>query len=87
MKCAEHDIHADNTEVVVEKDGIDDKKEEGSGKYWMHGPTLVTKLEVGIIQGRDQEFVVKITNVRASTSSFTNMQILDEEHATEIYER
>ena len=56
-------------------------------KFSMRGPIPVTELEAGIIQGREHEFVVNITNVRALTSSFTNMRILDEEHATEIYAR
>ena len=30
---------------------------------------------------------MNMTNVRAPTSSFTNMRILDEEHATKIYAR
>ena len=51
----------------------------------MRGPTLVTELEAGIIQGRQHEFVVNMTNVQAPTSSFTNMRILNEEHAKEIY--
>ena len=87
MKCGEHDIHADDTNVVVKEDGTDEEKEEGSAKYWMHGPIPVTKLEAGIIQGREHEFVVNMTNVRAPTSSFTNIWILNKEHAIEIYER
>ena len=35
----------------------------------------------------EHEFIVNMTNVRAPTSSFTNLQILDKEHATEIYGR
>ena len=30
---------------------------------------------------------MNMTNVRAASSSFTNMRILDEEHASEIYAR
>ena len=87
MQRGEHDIHADDTEVVVEDDGTDEEKEDMSAKFLMQGPTPVTELEAGIIQGRKHEFVVKMTNIRAATSSFTNMQILDEEHASEIYAR
>ena len=53
----------------------------------MRGPTPITELEAGIIQGREHEFIVNMTNVRAPTSFFTNMRILDKEHATEIYGR
>ena len=63
MKRAEHDIHANDIEFVVEEDGTDEEKEDGSTKFSMCGPTPVTKLEAGIIWGRDQEFVVKMTNV------------------------
>ena len=87
MKRGEHDIHADDTEVVVEEDGTDEEKEDGTAKFWMRGPTSVIELEGGIIQGREHEFVVNMTNVRAPTSSLINMRILDEEHATEIYAR
>ena len=83
----EHDIHADDIEVVIEDDATDEEKEDGSAKFAMRGPTPVTELEAGIIQGREHEFVVKMTNVRPATSSFTNMRILDEEHASEIYAR
>ena len=85
VKRAEHDIHADDTKLFVKEDGTYEEKEDGSAKIWMHGPTLVTKLEAGIIQGWKHEFVVNMTNVRAPISSFTNMQILDKEHAIEIY--
>ena len=87
VQQAKHDIHVDDTEFVVEEDGTDEDKEDVRAKFLMRGPTLVTELEVGIIQGREHEFVVNMTNVRAPTSSFTNMWILDEEHATEIYAR
>ena len=85
VKHGEHDIHEDDTEFMVEEDGSDEEKEDRYGKFWMHGPRLVTELEVGIIQSREHEFVVNMKNVRAPTSSFTNMQILDKEHAIEIY--
>ena len=85
VKRAEHDIHADDTEVLDDEDRNDEEKEDGNGKCWKGGPIPVTELEAGIIQGREHEFVVNMTNVRAPTSSFTNMRILDEEHATEIY--
>ena len=87
VKHVEHDTHADDTEVLDDEDQNNEEKEDGNGKCWKGGPTLVTELEVGIIQGREHEFVVNMTNVRAPTSSFTNMRILDEEHATEIYAR
>ena len=85
VQRGEHDIHADDTEVVVEDNATDEEKEDRSAKFQMRGPTLVIELEAGIIQGREHEFVVKMTNVRAATSSFTNIRILDEEHASEIY--
>ena len=87
LKLGEHDIHADDIEVFVEEDGTDEEKEDESAKCWMRGPTLVTKLQARIIQGREHEFVVNITNVQAPTSSFTNMQIPNKKHATEIYGR
>ena len=87
VKCGEHDIHIDDTELPSNEDQNDDEKEDGSAKGWMRGPTPVTKLEAGIIQDRQHEFVVNMTNVQAPTSSFTNMRILDEEHAKEIYGR
>ena len=87
VKRGEHDIHVDDIEVVVEEDGTHEEKEDRAAKFWMRGPTPVIELEVGIIQGREHEFVVNMTNVRAPTFSFTNMQILHEEHATEIYAR
>ena len=87
VKRAEHDIHADDTEVLDDEDRNDEEKEDSNGKCWKGGPTPVTELEAGIIQGREHEFVVNMTNVRAPTSSFTNMRILNEEHATEIYAR
>ena len=86
-KRGEHDIHADDTNVVVEEDRTDEEKEDRSAKYWMRGSTPVTELEAGIIQGREHEFIVNMTNIRAPTSSFTNMRIPDEEHATKIYGR
>ena len=82
-----HDIHVDDTEVVDEEDGTDEYKEDVRTTFVMRGPTTITELEARIIQGREHEFVVNMTNVRAPTSSFTNMRILDEEHATKIYAR
>ena len=79
VKRGEHDIHADDTEVVEEEDGIDQEKQDGVAKFWMRGPTAVTELEAEIIQGREHEFVVNMTNVRAATSPFINMWILEEE--------
>ena len=87
VKQGEHDIHADDTEVVEEDNRSDEEKQDGVAKFWMRGPTTVTELEAGIIQGREHEFIVNMTNVRAATSPFTNMRILDEEHAKEIYAR
>ena len=87
VQRAKHDIHVDDTEFVVEEDRTDEDKEDVRAKFLMLGPTPVTELEAGIIQGREHEFVVNMTNVRAPTSSFTNMRILDEEHATKIYAR
>ena len=73
--------------ISSKENGIDEEKEDRSVKCWMCGPATVTELEAGIIQGREHEFVVNMTNVRAPTSSFTNMRILDKEHATNIYSR
>ena len=87
LKRGEHDIHADDTEVVEEEDKIDEEKQDGVAKFWMRGPIAVTELEARIIQGRKHEFVVNMTDVRAATSPLTNMQILNEEHAKEIYAR
>ena len=87
MQRREHDIHADDTEVVVKEDGTDEEKEDRNAKFLMRGSTPVTELEARIIQSREHEFVVNMTNVRAASSSFTNMRILDEEHASEIYAR
>ena len=63
MKRGEHDIHANDTEVVEEEDGSDEEKQDGVAKFWMRGPTAVTEVEAGIIQGREHEFVVNMTNV------------------------
>ena len=72
-----HDIHANDSEFLAEEDQTEEEKEDGSAKFWMRGPTPVTELEARIIQGREHEFVVNMTNVQAPTSSFTNMRILD----------
>ena len=87
MKRREHDIYEDDTKFLVDEDETDEEKEDETRKFWMHGPTLVHKLEAGIIQGWQSEFVVNMTNVKAPTLSFTNMRILDKKHATQIYER
>ena len=63
VKPTEHDIHANDTEFCVEEDGIDEDKEDESAKFWIRGPILVTELEAGIIQGREYEFVVNMTDV------------------------
>ena len=63
LKRGDHDIHADDIEDFVEEDGTDEEKEDKSAKCWMCGPTTVTELEAGIIQGREHEFVVNMTNV------------------------
>ena len=76
-----YDIHVDDTEVVDEEDETNEYKEDVRANFLMRGPTPITELEAGIIQGREHEFVV------APTSSFTNMRILDEEYAIEIYTR
>ena len=70
---AEHDIHEDDIEFIVKEDRSDKEKEEGNLKYRMSSSTLVTELEVGIIQGWEQEFVVKMTNVKEPTSPLTNI--------------
>ena len=84
IKHGDHNIHVDDTEVVVEEDSTDEEKEDEATKFWIRGSTPITEFEAGIIQGWEHEFVVNMTNVRAPTS-FTNMLILDEEHAIEIY--
>ena len=85
MGCGTHDIHANDIEFLTDEDQTNEEKEHGNAKFWMQGPIPIIELEAGIIQGREHEFVVNMTNVRAPTSLFTNMWILDEEHATEIY--
>ena len=59
----EHDIHVDDTEVVDEEDGTDEYKEDIRTTFVMRGPTTITELEARIIQGREHEFVVNMTNV------------------------
>ena len=49
VKCREHDIHANDTELLLDEDQNDDEKEDGSANDWMRGPTPVTKLEARII--------------------------------------
>ena len=87
VKYGEHDIQEEDTEFMIEEDGSDEEKEDRHGNFWMRGPTSITNIEARIIQGRKHEFVVKMTNVRAPTFFFTNMRILDKEHAIEIYAR
>ena len=47
VKRGEHDIHADDTEVVEDEDGTDEKKQDGVAKFWMRDPIAVIELDAG----------------------------------------
>ena len=84
---AHHDIHEDDLDFIPEEDMSVEEEEGGGTKTKICTPTPVTKLEAGIICGRQQEFMVDMAHVSEPKSPVTNMRILDRGHAQYIYDR
>ena len=83
---AQHDIHED-LDFIPKEDMSVEEEEGGGAKTKICGATLVSDLGAGIICGRQQEFMVDLAHMSEPKSPFTNMRILDREHAKEIYDR
>ena len=83
---AHHDIHEDDLDFIPEEDMSIEEEEGGGAKTKICVPTLVVDLEVGIICGRQKEFMMDLAHMSEPKSSLTNMRILDKGHAQNIYD-
>ena len=82
-----HDIHEDDMDSIEDDEDIIDDEESGATKYTLRGPTPAAELEAGIMFGRDHKFEVEMAKVMEPSSTLTNMRILNEVHAHDIYNR